>query len=304
MPEPLSAFFSTHLNSRIDSIEKLACRNMRLLGGDLVNIELAQDTAYECIANAVELYTRYTEPKEEFLLFDSELYTQGMGIKIDNLMSYTPELSSQYDPADPNTVVGRDYDLQDWRKVIDVKNIEVGENSGNNLLFTLQYALVQQMAAMHMTGGMFNKGFDLVSYYAFNEFLELRNKMLAMHIYTRFDPHTQILQLFPDPKGTTNYSSVGKKFGKYFGLIACYVEPRFRDCLKNHWVQMYSLALMKIAIANVRGKFGSVQMFGGGTVEFQNLMSQGITEKEKLEDQLLNGTSGFAGGAPPSFLVF
>lgn len=302
MPEPLSSFFSTHLNSRIDSIEKLACRNMRLLGGDLVNIELAQDTAYECIANAVELYTRYTEPSEEFLLFSSELYTPGMGIKIDNLFSYTPELSSQYDPTDPNTVAGRDYDLQDWRKVIDVKNIEVGENQGSNLLFSLQYAMVQQMGALYFSGGM--QKFDFVTLYNLSEHLELRNKMLGLHIYTRFDPNTQILRLFPDPRASDSYGSLGKQFGKYFGLIGCYVEPRFRDCLKNAWCQMYSLALMKIAIANVRGKFQGTALFGGGTVEFQTMMNQGITEKEKLEDQLLNGTSGFANGAPASFLVF
>ena len=75
MPEPLSAFFSTHLNSRVNSIETLAQRNLRFLGCPLSKLELAQDQAYECIAKAIELYTQYTEPDTEFLLFDSELYT-------------------------------------------------------------------------------------------------------------------------------------------------------------------------------------------------------------------------------------
>jgi hypothetical protein len=296
-----SQFYSTHLNSKIDSIEKLACRNMKFLGGDLVNIELAQDTCYETISKAVELYTQYTEPDTEFLLFDSELYTPGVGIKMDNLMSYTPELSSQYDPADPNTVVGRDYDLQDWRKVIDVRNIEVGENNGANILFTVQYAMVQQMGALMHSGGL-NKGFDLITWYAMNEFLELRNKMLSLKLFTRFDPNTQILRIFPEPTGDGR--SMNQGFGKYWALVECFVEPRFRDCLKNHFVQMYSLALMKIAVANVRGKFSGTQLFGGGSVSWDHLMSQGIAEKDKLEEQLLNGTGAFVNSAPPSFLVF
>jgi hypothetical protein len=301
MPEPQSDYFSTHLNSRIDSIEKLATRNLRMLGCPLTKLEITMDTGYECIAKAVELYTQYTEPDTEFLLFDSELYTPGVGIKIDNLMSYTPELSSQYDPIDPNTVVGRDYDLQDWRKVIDVRNIEVGENNGANILFTVQHAMVQQMGALMHSGGL-NKGFDLITWYAMNEFLELRNKMLSLKQFTRFDPNTQILRIFPEPSGTGR--SMNQGFGKYWALVECYVEPRFRDCLKNHWIQEYSLALMKIAIGHVRGKYGGTQLFGGGVLEFQTMMNQGREDKARLEEQLLNGTGGFVGSAPPAFLVF
>lgn len=304
MPEPLSSFASTHLNSRIDSIEKLACRNLRLLGSNLINLEIATEAGGEAISKAVELYTQYTEPETHFLLFDSDIYTPGVGIRLDNLMSYTPELSSTYDPLDPNTVVGRDYDLNDWRKVIDVRNIEVGENQGSSgILFSLQYALIQQMGALIYSGGL-NKGFQLIDWYATNEWLELRNKMLALHIYTRFDPHTQLLRLFPEPSSGNGYGTIGRAFGKYYGLIECYVEPRFKDCLKNHFVQEYSMALMKIAIGHVRGKYGGTALFGNGQVNFESMMTQGREDKARLEEQLLNGTGGFAGSAPPSFLVY
>lgn len=296
-----SKYYSTHLNSKINSICDLAQRNLKFLGCPLTKIEIAEETAMECISKALELYTQYTEPDTEFLLFDSEIYVPGVGIKLDNLMSYTPELSSQYDPTDPNTVVGRDYDLQDWRRVIDVKNIEVGENNGANLLFTVQYAMVQQMGALMHSGGL-NKGFDLITWYAMNEFLELRNKLLSLKQYTRFDPNTQILRIFPEPTGANQ--SMNQGFGKYWALIECYVEPRVRDCLKNHWVQEYSLSLMKIAIGHVRGKYNGTQLFGGGQVNFSDMMTQGREDKARLEEQLLNGTGGFAGGAPPSFMVF
>ena len=295
MSEPLSAFYSTHLNSRIDSIEKLALRNLRMLGCNLVGVEIGREMAYEAISKAVELYTRYTELDREFLLFDSDIYEPGVGIKMDNLFSVTPELYSQIDPTDPNTQVGKDYDLNEWRRVADVINVEEGENQGTNILFTMQYAMVQQMGALMHSAGL-KKGFDLITWYNMNEFLELRNKLLALKTYTRFDPNTQILRLFPEPnKGMR---------GKYWALVECMVEPRFRDCLKNHFVQEYSLALMKIMVGNVRGKFNGTQLLGGGTLNWDIFMSQGREDKQRLEEQLLNGTGGFVDGAPPVFLVY
>jgi hypothetical protein len=295
MPEETSEFYSTHLNSRIDTIEKLATRNLRMLGCPLIKLELAQDMAFEAISKAVELYTQYTEPDREFLLFDSTIYTPGVGIKMDTLFVNTPETNTAYDPTDPNTQVGKDYDLMDWRRVIDVVNVEEGENQGTNILFTMQYAMVQQMGALMHSGGL-NKGFDMVTWYNMNEFLEMRNKMLALKTFSRFDPNTQILRLFPEP-------DVDGK-GKYWALVECYLEPRFRDCLKNHFVQSYSLAIMKIMIGNVRGQFNGVNLLGNGTVNYNDILQQGLTEKEKMEEQLLNGTGGFVGGAPPAFLVF
>jgi hypothetical protein len=57
-------------------------------------------------------------------------------------------------------------------------------------------------------------------------------------------------------------------------------------------------------IANVRGKYSGTQLFGSGTLNWETYMSQGWDTKTKLEEQLLEGTGGFVGGAPASFLVF
>lgn len=295
MEEPLSAFFSTNYNSRIDSIEKLACRNLRFLGAPLQKIEIARDTAFECISKAVELYTQYTELDKELLLFDSTIYVPGVGIKMDNLFSFTPELSSQFDPTDPNTVVGKDYSINEWRKVAEVVNIEEGENQGTNILFTMQYAMMQQMGALLHSAGL-RKGFDLITWYNMNEFLQLRNKLLALKSFTRFDPHTQILRIHPEPTSEIT--------GKFWALVDCRVEPRFKSCLRNHFVQEYSLSLMKIAIAHVRGKYGNTNLLGGGNINWETMMSQGRDDKERLEQQLLEGTGGFVEGAPPIFVIY
>lgn len=294
MAEPLSAFYSTAINSRIDSFPKLATRNLRMLGCPLIKLEIAQDMAYEAISKAVELYTEYSEPDQEYLLFDSSLYTAGLGVRLDTLVSYTPELSSLVDPTDINSNFGRDTLLGEYRKVIDVRNMEEGTNTGTNILFSLQYSLTQQLGVLFYSGGL-AKGFDLITWYAAQEFLELRNKMLALKSYTRFDQNTQILRILPEPDPAKS---------RYWALIEVLMEPRIKDALKSHFVQEYSLALMKIMIGNIRGKYNGVQLLGNGTMNFNDVLSQGLATKEKLENDLLNGTGGFVSGAPPTFLVY
>ena len=63
----------------------------------------------------------------------------------------------------------------------------------------------------------------------------------------------------------------------------------------------YAKALIKISIANTRGKFGGTQLFGSGTIQYQELMSQGREEKKALEDELKGGFSEVQ--QPPMFFL-
>jgi len=166
----------------------------------------------------------------------------------------------------------------DQRKVIDVVGFEEGENQGTNILFTMQYAMMQQMGALMHSAGL-KKGFDLITWYNMNEFLELRNKLLALKTYFRFDPRTQRLILLPEPKSTN--------FGRYYGLVRCYVERRVRDLIKEIWVQKYALALSKIGVGTVRGKYNGVQLLGQGTINWDTMLTQGISERDSLEEQCI-----------------
>lgn len=291
--EPLSSFYSTKYNSRIRSIYDLANRVMRQLGCPLQAIELSTEQFGEHVSIATEMFSQYAGYTEEFLLFDSRIYRDGYGIKLDELFSDTPELSSSHNP-DGSDVTGYDYDLESYRKVVDVVDFQEGENTGTNILFSLQYALMQQMMGMMYTQTL-NKGFALIEWYNANEFLELRNKLLALQTYYRFDPYTQRLTLLPEP------TSDG--FGRYFALIRCYVERRVSELIQEIWVQKYVLALCKISVGNIRSKYPSTALLGGGTLNYQDLLSQGLSERDKLEEQLLTGTGGFANITPPAFLV-
>jgi hypothetical protein len=187
-----------------------------------------------------------------------------------------------------------DYDVMDYRKVISVTDFEEGSTTGINTLFTIEQTLAQQTYFSYAMG---NYGFDLISWYTLKNWLETREKLLATKRSYTFDERTQILRMFPQPG--SNVSNV-----RFYGVLACYVERPIRDILKELWVYQYSLALTKMAVANIRGKYGSVQLFGGGSLNSTDLMSQGLSEKQALEQQLMTGAAPGQGDAdPPLFFV-
>ena len=187
-----------------------------------------------------------------------------------------------------------DYDIMDYRKVIAVTDFEEGSTTGINTLFTIEQTLAQQTYFSYAMG---NYGFDLVSWYTLKNWLETREKLLATRRSYAFDERTQILRMFPQPG--SNNSSV-----RFYGVVSCYVERPIRDIIKELWVYQYALALTKISVANIRGKYGAVQLFGGGSLNSTDLMTQGLAEKEKLENTLYTGAAPGQGDSdPPLFFV-
>ena len=135
---------------------------------------------------------------------------------------------------------------------------------------------------------MGNYGFDLVSWYTLKNWLDVREKVLSQRINYTFDKRTQYLRLIPEPKNST-----------YWAVIKCWVERPLRDIIKERWVYDYSLALCKIALANVRGKYTNVQMFGGTSLQYDTIKNEGMKEKEELEKKLMEGASSGYGDIDP-----
>lgn len=351
---PISAFQSTNLSSKIDSFSRLGNRISRALGAPMINVEIHHDQLFENISLACELFTKYAGYTEEFLIFDSNLYKDGKGLKLDDLFSITPYFNKtitptqtvyaatstipasyfvnsstlsgvypdgifinqllttsdylsviNYDSSVADTfkpssnsqleyVNSFDYDAMDYRKVVDIYDFEEGSSTGVNTLFTIEQTLAQQTYFSYAMG---NYGFDLISWYVLKNWLEVREKLLALRRHITFDPRTQYMVMYPPPRTPGSGS-------RFYGIVACHVERPLRDIIKEPWVYQYALALSKIAIGNIRGKYQNVQMFGGGSINFNDLLSQGLEEKKQLEQQLFTGASpGFGDADPPMFFV-
>ena len=376
---PLSAFLSTNLNNKIDCYGRLGDRIKRSLGYPLVSVEIHPDQLNENIQIAAEYFTKFAGYTREYLIFDSALYEQNKGIRLDLLYTLantdldtnakkiqggnplgpgpenyntTPEivytslddvtgttfssssalsadfedgieagelfdhtlvdtlttfdesLSATFKPNKRRTIKREgdcadegittyqnvyDYDVMDYRKVMSVTDFEEGSNTGINTLFTLEQTLAQQTYFSYAMG---NYGFDLVSWYTMKEWLDMREKVLALRRDLVFDDRTQYLKMYPQPKTE-----------RFYGVLACYIEKPLRDIIKEQWVYEYALALSMITVGRVRGKFGSVQLLGGGAMNY-DLLQEGMQKKAELEDSLMTGaTSGFGDNDPVDFFV-
>jgi hypothetical protein len=376
---PITSFQSTNLNNKIDSFSRLSDRIVRSLGAPLISIEVHQDQLFENIAIACEMFTRYAGYTKEYLVFDSQIYEKGRGIRLDHLFTLanpnlsleervkhkTPSrdtspyletaetvfistsaipssffssssalsgiigdgifanqvidntlysevssaLSSSGLPLSSLFVTGRvnrvttndpstnnqsynnmfDYDVMDYRKVISVTDFEEGTTTGINTLFTIEQTLAQQTYFSYAMG---NFGFDLISWYCVKNWLETREKVLALRRSVEFDDRTQYMRMYPEPTDSV----------RFYGVVSCYVERPIRDIIKEPWVYQYALALTKITVGYVRGKYGQVALFGGQLFS-QDIMTQGQSEKEKLEQDLFTTSAGFGSSDPCSFFV-
>jgi len=273
---PNSFHGSTTFNSKIKSYDHLAQRVRRSLGEPLIEVEISSEQMYENIDIACEYFTKFGGTTEEYLVFRSDLYEPGKGLRMDKLFSVTPEM---YNPnrvdntTSQNLSASYDFDMDEYRKVIDVFSFAEGNNSGVNTLFTIEHTIAQQAYFGHLLG---NVGYDLITWNALKEWLDTREKLLALKPYVRFSPETQYMKLIPEPSNQQIY----------YGLIGCHVQKPIRDIVSQLWIYKYVLALSKITIGHVRGKYSGTNLFGNQTVNYQDVMSQGISEKDKLEEEI------------------
>ena len=262
---------STTLSPNVTSYDQLLTRIEYHMGAPLVNIEIHRNQIYSNIDQAIELFSKYAGYSEEYLLFSSSLYNAGSGLKLDTIFNTNPEMytTDGYSPS-----AGYDMDLGVMRKVVDVFTVEPGETTGINTLFTMEQATAQQTYYGMLLG---QTGYDLVTWQCLKMWLDTREKLLAQKIYFRFDPRTQILRLIPAPGPNASY----------YGVIGCYVERSIVQMISERWVQHYALALTKINCSNIRGKFPGQAFIGGGTVNYQDFKTEGLAEKQRLEDELI-----------------
>lgn len=229
----------------------------------------------------------------EMQVIDKEAY--------DEFVNYSPVLSGLFKMSPQRKISSQcetienavqynnmfDYDAMDYRKVMSVTDFEEGSTTGINTLFTLEQTLAQQTYFSYAMG---NYGFDLLSWHTMKDWIDTREKLLAIRRDLHFDPRTQYLKMYPQPKNT-----------RFYGVVSCYVEKPIRDIIKEKWVLEYSIALTKVMWGRILTKITGVSLLGGGNFSGDTILNEGIKEKEALEQFLIEG--GYGDFEPVLFLV-
>lgn len=312
-PQVASDFFSTDKNGIVTCYDSLAHRILYQLGYPTIQVEIHRNVLYDNISQAIESFSKYIGYNEEYIVFNSALYERGVGIRMDKLFSITPEMRALHDYSYKNlsssndtnlsalsSTFGRDMSLSaltgcqcdsvsgnysfawdadaskgagDYRKVISVFDFNEGSSNGINTLFTIEQSLAQQTYYNFALG---NYGFDLVSWHICKEWLEMREKVLALKVHVRFDPRTQLLRLLPEPSSNSGY----------YGLVGCYVERPIKDMVGEKMVFKHALALTKIVVGRVRERYTGQPLLGGGQNSV-GLLQEGREELEKIEEMYL-----------------
>lgn len=271
---------STNLNNKIKTYADLIMRIKMTLGWPVVQIEVCDEQIVDFIDQSIEWYTKYAGYTEEFLIFDSNIYKPGVGVKMDDVFTQLycmreiqPYMSNNAAKHTEHGNLLQDYDLEDYRKVIDIWSFDEGGQNGGDFLFSMEYIFAQQTYFSYVLG---NYGFDLVTWHILKDWIDTRERMFALKRRYSFDERNQLLRLTPEP-------ITGQRF---VGIVGAYVEKPIKDLIMERWIYQYSLALTKITLGQIRGKFGSVQLFGGAQVNTE-IGAQGLQEKEKLELELM-----------------
>lgn len=277
---------STFVNSKIKAYSDLIDRVKRAFGWPVVEVDMCDENIAEFIDQAIEVYTKYAGYTEEFLVFDSAWYKPGVGIPMDRLFAMTPEMRKRnLEKAEQDW----DYDLNNYRKILDVFSVTPGEQCGANSLFTFEYTLAQQTYFGYLGGQM--SGFDLVTWNCVKNWLDCREKVLGLIPSFRFDPQTQYLRIYPEPLA----------YSRYFGMVSCYVTKPLKELIMEPWIYEMVVALTSIAVGRIRSKY-SFQLLGGATLNSDQILQSGLEKKKELEEQLWKG-QGWVDTSPMVFMM-
>ncbi len=288
--------------------------------GKLVTVTIC-DTAINTggpMPATFEFVTSYQAPTAVFGQYDITNNTNyfKINIPIDHCLPNTSTWSyvktifssvtstSSYGTSSCETSGYYDHDLLQRRKVVDVTSLDRNGTFGGigeTYLYGLDYAIAQNLwGGTALTVNVASRGFDFVTYELLGQYMDLAKRMLAREYEFRFNKDTQYLKIIPEPPYTTTTTMCTTGCSNLCFIITCYVEKPIAHLLKERWILNYAMALTMISLGHIRTKFGTVTLFGGGSINGTDIMSQGLELRDKLEDELMNH---FGEVIPPRFFV-
>ncbi len=250
----MSDFLNFSIQTRTE-FKNWICRQ---LGYPTITPELTDDQLNDTINDALEEFTEYAAQDKKYFALDLRDYLPDKGYI---MPTEVQSITNLYDQG------------------------VNGNTQGGINPFSLQY--------MAMNGGFVPNPFSGLGarsgwfdYHLALSWIDLSYQMSGKGFEWDYNPRTRLLKLYPDPiKYFRMDLSDDNRWGHHI-IVECYCLRPEEQNYGETWVKRMALAKAKILIGNIRSTFTGISLVGGGSVDGQQILQQGISERDALRDDL------------------
>lgn len=233
-------------------------------GAPLVSVELTQEQLDHCIEYAIMIYTKY-----------ASFTPQCLGV---DLLDY----------EDENGINLKKFNISSIKDIAFAPTMGLGMSTSE-----LAFGYSGYISQMPMW-----RPYSFVSLECMYELKELAQRMLAPKPDWTFIPQTGVFKMMPEPRlyyrtlWNNYYVSKGHHRGHIPAVLECEIEPQLWELYSNEYVRKLTFARAKILLGTIRGKYSSITLPGGGTLDGASLKQEGQTEEKELIDNIRQESFG------------
>ena len=224
---------------------------LRRLGKPVIEINIDDDQMDDRIDEAILFYQDYH--------FDGTLKT------------FLKHQVTETDKTNEYITVGSDY--------IGIINIfDIGDATSTNNLFNVRYQIA--------LNDLYDLSrYDLVPYFMNFQNIRFIEEMLVGKQPLRYNRHQNRLHIDMDwGKVTADDYIIAEGYQK--------INPdTYTDVYNDRWLQRYVTCLFKVQWGSNLTKFTGMQLPGGVQFNGEQILQQGLDEKQKLEDEMISSYS-------------
>lgn len=251
---------STYMNPKINSRKELIDWCLVHLGFPLITVELTEQHFNVAIADSLSLYSKYASFPKKCIIANLRHYKPGEGLDLSRWnVTYVKEIATRKDSM---WGLGNNDILFGWPAFMN------GQFGG------MPYFGSSNSYSNNWVGGF-------VTFHNFHEFAELSRRMAGSNPDWEYDKFTKKLKLFPEPRMHEKDEPI---------LLTAECEPSIEELYTEEYFRRLVLANCKILLGNIRKKFSSVQLVGGGQID-TSIGDEGREELNQIKETILQDTN-------------
>ncbi len=164
-----------------------------------------------------------------------------------------------------------DYQLDD--RIMSIQNVRTTSNFSSLYRLPGGYVFANQPMGLSLLSNI--NSVDVTNMSMYLSKLSMLQNMFDIPINYEYNEMTGIFRLFENPRESMAMLTVSLEY-----------EPKEVDKIfGDKWIKSYVEALCKVTWGQVVGKYSST-LINGSTINYDRILSEGLEQKEKLEEEL------------------